>query len=80
MMKDVESWSEKQLLILVYNLLCSFKYLHALGLIHRDVTPSNLLMNTDCTVKVCDFGWARTVEKIKSKTKEKSEGVEASKL
>jgi beta-lactam-binding protein with PASTA domain/tRNA A-37 threonylcarbamoyl transferase component Bud32 len=34
---------------------------HATGLIHRDVKPENVILNTNGTVKVADFGLARAV-------------------
>lgn len=33
---------------------------HALGLVHRDLSPSNVLIAKDGTVKLADFGIART--------------------
>ena len=32
-----------------------------MGVLHRDLKPANILVNQNCTLKVCDFGLARTV-------------------
>ena len=37
---------------IIYQLLKSLYYMHTAELIHRDVKPSNLLLNSDCHVKV----------------------------
>jgi mitogen-activated protein kinase 1/3 len=50
----------------VYNLLCAVKYLHTANVIHRDLKPANVLVNEDCTVKICDFGLARSITGVGS--------------
>jgi mitogen-activated protein kinase 1/3 len=37
------------------------KYIHSSAVIHRDIKPANILINEDCTVKICDFGLARSI-------------------
>lgn len=50
-----------QLQVLIYNMLLALRYVHRSGIIHRDLKPNNILINTKCHVKICDFGWARTL-------------------
>jgi len=45
----------------IYQLLKALKYIHSAELLHRDVKPSNLLLNSDCHLKVCDFGLCRSI-------------------
>jgi mitogen-activated protein kinase 1/3 len=51
---------------IVYNLLLSVKYLHECNVLHRDLKPANVLLNEDCTVKLCDYGLARSTLGIQS--------------
>ena len=37
---------------------------HAIGLIHRDITPANILFASDGTVKITDFGIAHAVGSV----------------
>lgn len=37
---------------IMYQLFRSLKYMHTGELLHRDVKPSNLLLNSECQVKL----------------------------
>eukprot|EP00760_Papus_ankaliazontas_P035062 PhM_4_TR7601/c0_g1_i2/m.59891/K19603/MAPK15; mitogen-activated protein kinase 15 len=46
---------------ITYQLLKTMYYMHSGALLHRDMKPSNLLLNTECFMKVADFGLARSI-------------------
>jgi serine/threonine protein kinase len=41
---------------LIYQILVALDYLHQKGVIHRDVTPNNILVDNNCHVRLADFG------------------------
>lgn len=46
----------------IFQLCCAIRECHKHNVIHRDIKPENLLVNPDHTLKLCDFGFARTVD------------------
>ena len=60
---------EKQIIRLLYSLLCCISFIHSADVMHRDIKPSNLLLSSDLRVTIGDFGFSRTSRK------EQKEGV-----
>ena len=54
-------FDEEHALIVLYNILCALNFLHSGKIMHRDIKPGNILINSNCQVKICDFGMARTL-------------------
>ena len=46
---------------LIYNFLASLSYLHILNVVHRDIKPANILLDDNCSIKICDFGLSRSM-------------------
>lgn len=46
---------------ILYQILRALYYLHSANIVHRDFKPSNVLINEDCTIKLCDFGMSRNL-------------------
>jgi hypothetical protein len=44
----------------------ALSYAHRLGILHRDIKPANILITEDGSVRVCDFGIARTVDDVRN--------------
>lgn len=43
-------------------MLRALEFLHSHDIIHRDVKPENLLIRSNGLLKVCDFGFARSLK------------------
>jgi len=51
---------------IMYQLFCALKYMHSANVLHRDMKPSNVLLNSDCQMKVCDLGLARSISALEN--------------
>mmetsp|Transcript_30179 Transcript_30179/g.78210 ORF Transcript_30179/g.78210 Transcript_30179/m.78210 type:complete len:372 (-) Transcript_30179:546-1661(-) len=46
---------------IMYQSFKALMYMHSAQLVHRDMKPANLLLNSECLMKVADFGLARSL-------------------
>merc|ERR1719231_900088 len=58
-LKSEQPLSDEHSQFFIYQVLRGMKYIHSAGVIHRDLKPRNLLVNSNCDLKICDFGLAR---------------------
>lgn len=64
LIKSSTHLTEDQVRIILYQILCGVKYIHSCLVLHRDLKPANILINENLTIKICDFGLARSVQGI----------------
>lgn len=57
--KSNQVLSDEHIQFFLYQILRGLKYIHSCGILHRDLKPRNLLVNSNCDLKICDFGLAR---------------------
>mmetsp|Transcript_36892 Transcript_36892/g.59168 ORF Transcript_36892/g.59168 Transcript_36892/m.59168 type:complete len:406 (-) Transcript_36892:119-1336(-) len=58
-LKSSQPLSDDHCQFFLYQILRGIKYVHSAQVIHRDLKPRNLLVNSNCDLKICDFGLAR---------------------
>jgi len=47
---------------ILYQILLGLNYMHSAKICHRDLKPANILIKEDCSIRICDFGLARSLE------------------
>jgi len=58
-LKSSQPISDAHCQFFLYQILRGVKFMHSAEIVHRDLKPRNLLVNSNCDLKICDFGLAR---------------------
>lgn len=61
MVKSSSTFDEGHIKVILYNLTCALAFIHSTGLMHRDFKPGNILLDSECNIRLCDFGMSRVV-------------------
>ena len=56
----------------MYQAICGCLYMHSASLMHRDLKPANILINTDWSLKICDFGLSSSYRRLNQNFEELS--------
>ena len=52
-------YSQSEVKCLIKQLLNGLSHMHSLFIMHRDLKPNNILLQSNGTIKICDFGQSR---------------------
>lgn len=55
---------------IAYQLFSAMKYIHSAQIIHRDIKPANIILNSECVIKLCDFGLSRSIVQLGGSSEE----------
>lgn len=58
-LKSGQKLTDAHVQFFTYQALRALRVIHTANVLHRDVTPANILVNSNCDLKLCDFGLAK---------------------
>lgn len=61
---DVKLMQPHKIKSFIYQLCKAINFCHSQNIIHRDIKPENLLISLSGSLRLCDFGFARTLSPI----------------
>ncbi len=59
--------SEEETKRIILGICNGLSAVHSLGIVHRDITPANIIISDDNVIKIIDFGISRTIKENKTK-------------
>lgn len=59
LLRSGQNISEQHVQFFMAQILSALECIHEAGVIHRDLTPANCLLDINCDLRICDFGLAR---------------------
>eukprot|EP00916_Digyalum_oweni_P004165 GHVL01007355.1.p1 GENE.GHVL01007355.1~~GHVL01007355.1.p1 ORF type:complete len:317 (-),score=41.92 GHVL01007355.1:350-1300(-) len=65
LLKEIKILPKNVIACITKQIVDGLGYVHAMGTLHRDVKPENILINSDGQVKLTDFGVAKTCDTTK---------------
>jgi mitogen-activated protein kinase 1/3 len=60
--RSKQKLSDQHIQFITFQMLAALNYTHSASILHRDIKPENILINSDSTIKLCDFGLARFID------------------
>ena len=74
--KSPQGLSLEHVQLFIYQILRGLNYMHSAGILHRDLKPRNILVNSSCDIKICDFGLCRPfIDELRARASEMTDYV-----